>query len=420
MRRSISFLLLLLLLLPTTALASGAIALYDTNDSLEMETSAAVSTDFKCSYLDTTTTATTPTGQSGNANTATTTVIVSAPAASTQRKVSGCSIYNRSTTATQTVTIKFDDNTTERHLFRVVLQPLESVWFNEEDRWKLYMANGMEKVGAYANGFFGFTASFYKLGTASEAVAQRYFYAKDSGFPGAWIPGAAGLNGTATDCSTTAGASSLGSPYLPNPSSGSYFLASGQWSQTVSHYGELIDVLWWNTSIVVTTTTAQGITTPAWPSRDCFGTTNGYGIQAGIYVQTATTNAGAVTNTTLSYTDQDGNAGATATISSFPATAVAGTFVPFQLAAGDSGIRSIQSITLGTSYGAGAIHLIAYRPLGAFGAGLVNQGGNFMGTIPAPAPPGTRLYNGTCLWLGYISSATTLTNTSAQLSVVER
>ena len=72
-------------------------------------------------------------------------------------------------------------------------------------------------------------------------------------------------------------------------------------------------------------------------------------------------NAGAITNTTASYTDESGNSGNTATLASFPATAVAGTWVPFTLAAGDRGVRSLQSVTLGTSYVSGAIHLIAAR-----------------------------------------------------------
>ena len=83
----------------------------------------------------------------------------------------------------------------------------------------------------------------------------------------------------------------------------------------------------------------------------------------GIEVSTATTNAGAITNTTLTYTNSAGTAGRTGTISSFPATAVAGTFVPFSLQAGDDGVRSIQTLTLGTSYGGGTIHLVAYRVL---------------------------------------------------------
>lgn len=134
----------------------------------------------------------------------------------------------------------------------------------------------------------------------------------------------------------------------------------------------LADRLWHNSGLTVTTTTAQTVNSAAFPARDENGTTNGESVLIGIEVSTATTNASPVTNTTMSYTNQAGTAGQTGTISSFPATAVAGTFVPFNLAAGDTGVRSVQSVTLGTSYGAGAIHLVAYRVLAMIGTPLVN------------------------------------------------
>lgn len=136
----------------------------------------------------------------------------------------------------------------------------------------------------------------------------------------------------------------------------------------------LMDRLWHNSGIVVTTTTAQTINSVAWPARDQNGSTNGVGVMVGIEVSTATTNAGAVTTITMSYTNQAGTAGQVATIPNFPATAVAGTFVPFMLAAGDTGVRSIQSITLGTTLTAGTIHLVAYRQCAWLAMGASNVG----------------------------------------------
>jgi hypothetical protein len=74
-----------------------------------------------------------------------------------------------------------------------------------------------------------------------------------------------------------------------------------------------------------------------------------------------TGNAGASTTSTVSYTNSAGTAGRTATLSSYPITALTGTWQMFSLAAGDDGVRSVQSITLGTSYVSGAIHLVAFR-----------------------------------------------------------
>lgn len=122
----------------------------------------------------------------------------------------------------------------------------------------------------------------------------------------------------------------------------------------------MVDRLWGNVP-VVTTTTSQSITSPAWPSRDAAASTNGAGVFLALECSSATGNAGAITNTTVTYTNSSGTGSRTATLSSYPATAVAGTWVPLSLQAGDIGVRSVQSITLGTSYVSGAIHLMAFR-----------------------------------------------------------
>ncbi len=67
----------------------------------------------------------------------------------------------------------------------------------------------------------------------------------------------------------------------------------------------LLDYLWINTGLVVTTLTAQAITPVSLPARDMFETTNGDGVIAGILVTTATTNAAVIANTTISYTNSD-------------------------------------------------------------------------------------------------------------------
>lgn len=122
----------------------------------------------------------------------------------------------------------------------------------------------------------------------------------------------------------------------------------------------LIDRMWGNVP-VVTTTTAQAITPAAMGPRDYTGTANGERVYLALECSAVTGNAAPITNTTVSYTNSSGVAGRTATLASWPTTAVAGTFVPFALQAGDTGVRSVQSITLGTSYLSGQVHLIAFR-----------------------------------------------------------
>lgn len=131
----------------------------------------------------------------------------------------------------------------------------------------------------------------------------------------------------------------------------------------------------------------------------------------GIEVSTATTNGSAVTNTTLTYTNQSGTGSKTATISSFPATAVAGTFVPFQLAAGDTGVRSIQTLTLGTSYGGGTIHLVAYRVLARVPCLVANSASS----IDPVSSSFTRCFDNTVPQLLFMPSATTAVTVHGEL-----
>jgi len=135
----------------------------------------------------------------------------------------------------------------------------------------------------------------------------------------------------------------------------------------------LIDRLWGDVP-VVTTTGAQAITSPTWPARDEAASTNGAGVFLALETSSATGNAGAITNTTVSYTNSSGTAGKTATMASYPATAVLGTWVPFAMAAGDLGVRSVQSITLGTSYVSGQVHLMAWRLVAELDVPLANTG----------------------------------------------
>lgn len=122
----------------------------------------------------------------------------------------------------------------------------------------------------------------------------------------------------------------------------------------------LVDRLWGNVP-VVTTTTGQAVTSPTWPARDVSASTAGAGVYLALECSSATGNGGAITNTTVTYTNSGGTGSRTATLPSFPATAPAGTWVPFSLAAGDVGVRSVQTVTLGTSYVSGAVHVVAYR-----------------------------------------------------------
>jgi hypothetical protein len=131
----------------------------------------------------------------------------------------------------------------------------------------------------------------------------------------------------------------------------------------------LADRLWHNSGIVVTTTTAQTITSAAWPARDRNGSTDGEGVFVGLEVTTGLGNA-LNTTTTISYTNSSGTSGRTGTIAAIDASSPIGKFFVFRLDAGDTGVRSIQSITLGATLTSGAVSLVAFRPICMVGASL--------------------------------------------------
>jgi hypothetical protein len=66
----------------------------------------------------------------------------------------------------------------------------------------------------------------------------------------------------------------------------------------------------------------------------------------------------------MSYTNSAGTGSRTGQIVSINATTTARTLYTFDLDSGDVGVRSIQSITLGTSLVSGAVSLIAFVPYG--------------------------------------------------------
>jgi hypothetical protein len=391
------------------------ILLTTTNDIVQVVTTSTATTDYAVGWVDLDDTVIVGPGSGqGVISSATSTTIVAAPSSGQQRKVQSIWITNTSTTTANTVTVVKDVSGTDYRLYQAVLAPGESVHYTDGVGFSVRDTGGKIRTQAhYETGYTGRAAAFFKLGTgATEAAGIRYLQSRDTGSPGTWSVGTPGLNGRATDGTAAADAGCL--PYA-NAGTGENYLNNFNMSASSTGVGMLIDIVWVNTAIVVTTTTAQALTSVAFPARDVNGSSNGEGYEAAILVTTATTNAGAITNTTLNYTDSDGNATNTGTIASFPATCTAGSFVPFQLAAGDRGVRSIQGVTLGTSYGGGAISLIVYRVL----AMVPLASAWIPGTVGIPSP-GIRLYDGSCLMPAFIPTSATTFNTSGWASWVER
>jgi len=216
--------------------------------------------------------------------------------------------------------------------------------------------------------------SYFKSTFTGEAIGRLHNLFAIAGIPAAGVLAVVGLAGVTVSAGSTIG----GHLDWTNPAVGNAYLAKVNWNVNAAMVGVTIyDLLWYNSGIVVTTTTAQTINSVTWPARSADGTINGQQIEIFIHCQVATTNAAAITNTTYSYTNQAGTAGQVAgLIPSWPATAVINTIVPFGLQGNDTGVRSVQSITLGTSYVAGTINLMAIRRVAQLGFFAANTGQN--------------------------------------------
>jgi hypothetical protein len=394
-----------------------AITLDATTKSIDLTTSSTADIDYAVSFVDMTTTAFTPGDGHGTINTAGTTVIVAAPASSTQRGVKSISIFNRHASTANTVTVKKDVSGTEYILFQAQLSPNESLQWNDGGEWVVFDEAGRRKTSVPQDvAIRGRIMPIFKSGTASDATGYWYSYWKDTGFPGAWSPGTPGTNGRVTNGTTAADAGSL-PIWTPT---GNLYVSKASLNSSVLHSFWVFDVLWVNTGLSVTTTTAQSFTMPTLPARDFNGTTNGEGCMVGLVTTTNNTNGAAINNSTISYTNSDGTAGRTGTLvniagENIPATPVIGTVVWFSLAAGDNGVRSVQSITLGTSLGGGAVSLIVARPIVQISPALANVATNFDYDAP-----GIRIYNGSTLLLFAKTSATTATSVNGSLVITER
>jgi hypothetical protein len=198
-----------------------------------------------------------------------------------------------------------------------------------------------------------------------------------------------------------------------NPASGNAYL--GRLSASATQAGKLLllDRLWHNGGYTITSTSAQNSTTPTWPSRcptsgtDDTPATTGHGILLAVEVSAAT---GAGTPTiTISYTNQAGTSGRTATnIIATVATSAIGATYFIGLQAGDTGVRSVQSLTLSATWTSGTINLVAYRLLAELelpGAFIPNA----LDVISIGMP---RVYDGTVPWLVFIPNTTTASNIS--------
>jgi hypothetical protein len=174
----------------------------------------------------------------------------------------------------------------------------------------------------------------------------------------------------------------------------------------------LVDLLGFYPITSVTTTTAQTLNNTVTLPRY----TNGAGVQA--FLTPSTVMGAATPNLSINYTNSAGTAGkATPTTLPIGNTAAAvtsvvhsgtgnGKFGPFMpLAAGDAGIRSVQTVTISTSYVSGVLNLVLCKPLltmpiTTLGVTAERDLVNQIASMP-------KVYDGACLaWMMLAGAAT--------------
>jgi len=345
-------------------------------------------------------------------------VVVSAPNANETRAIDELNFFNEGASA-QALTIRMSSGGLQRKLKQTTLYPGESLTYTRGRGWSRWDAQGREVAATVdaRSGYNGFSRTLIKTGTAAEAAGSNYWFLKDAGLPGAVTVGTPGVAGRAV--SNAAGAIPLPTPV------GSNYLTQFVVSGSVVHTYELWDLLWINSGLVVTTTTAQTVSSVALPARDNEGSVNGEGCLIGMLFTAAATNAAVISNTTISYTNSDGVSGRTATLVAvagmqIPATPVIGTMVWFSLQAGDEGVKSIESITLATSLVTGSISLVIARKIDVAMSMVANVAAPGVGALGSESYPGIKLYAGTSLILGYVATTTTATAVQAICKFADR
>lgn len=221
-------------------------------------------------------------------------------------------------------------------------------------------------------------------------------------------PGAGSFDTTLNGV-TLSSSSTIPSGAIPHydPASGNAHLHYLEGMATQAGRLLLLDRIWHNGGYTITSTSAQNSTTPTWPSRcptsgtDDTPTTTGLGVLLALEISAAT---GAGTPTiTISYTNQAGTASRTATniIATVASSAIGATYF-IGLQAGDTGVRSVQSLTLSATWTSGTMNLVAYRRLASVPVGAL-----IPGAIGPTSGTGQRIYNGTVPWLVFVPNTTT-------------
>lgn len=248
------------------------------------------------------------------------------------------------------------------------------------------------------------TIGTYEASLTAKAAGDWQSLWTAAGFPGAGSTPGSGAGSAPTNA--TAGALPFVNPSGSNTAYLASFACSGATVGTVFLYDRLVHTA----GLSGNSNTAQTVDSTALTRY-----TSGVGVQGWLEVYTAwgSTSPGTAT---ISYTNQAGSSGQSGS-ATLIASAVAGQCFPITLAAGDTGIQSIQTVTLATasgtagSFGVTLAYPIAVAPIQIANVAAPPQDFSLLG-LPV-------IENNACLAYRVLCSTTSTGIIMTQLSIVQ-
>jgi hypothetical protein len=379
-----------------------------TTDSLDVVLNTAHATaphKIVTAYRDITTSAFTPGRRVVDSNGATHVQAVTAPAASTQRVIDFVNVFNADT-ASRTVTISFNDNGTRFTLISTVLAIGERIEYQEGQGWRLFDSAGRlkqieGKVASSTISTTGLKASgmIFKSAGQPTTVANMWH----SYFAATAIPGA----GTLATGNTTAGiipteATAGAMPFADPAGGAAAYIVGATVSSTISGTVMLYDRCFALGALTPTSGAYAGPVTGTALDRPAAGASTM------IAAEIVTGLSAAAHTVTITYTNQNGDTGRTATVV-LPASAGIGRVFFATLQAGDSGVRQITGVSGSATPPTGTFNLLIIRPL--LVVGVTANAPRTLGREEAGLTP---LYANTCAALMFYNPTGT---TAATLQV---
>ena len=232
---------------------------------------------------------------------------------------------------------------------------------------------------------------------SASAIPPRCTFS-NGGFPGS------GSISTATNGAVLTNTSPGALPFN-NPATGqNTYLANIKWpASTLDRTIFLVDFLW-NKQINNTSILPQSIDSIPFPARDRNGTSNGDGVYIAIHSYSSN---GSGVDALISYTNSVGVSGRAGNMIWQNISAQSGVFMPFSLAEGDLGVRSVQSVTLSAAAGSASLALVAFRPITSIFSYETNTLEQLGDAVSFAMP---RLYDSSCLTLMYHGPSTITPN----------